>query len=637
MILRSPTSGKGIRINGEFEARLGFRWDELAELPLLHWIHPEDRDALSMLINTGEGHIRARHRDSDGAWVCFDWKVKTNAGEVVALGLAAEAEDGEELGSVDRRTTPGTTLKATLTAMVEIVESKNPGLRCSILLLDEERTNVSVGAGPSLPAEYNAAVEGLQIGPRVGSCGTAAYWNVPVVVENIFEDPLWTDLREAAKLAGVAACWSQPITTMSGEVLGAMALYNDEPRAPEKHHMDGLEIAARMVGLAIERDRLEDQLRQAAKLEALGVLAGGIAHDFNNLLAAILGNAELAATTLDENARANVMLGEIITASVNATELCSQMLAYAGRSTPSTEPIDCNEVVRELGGLLKVALSKKAQLIYELSSAPSGVLGDKSQLRQVIMNLITNASDAIGNHEGQIVIRTSVQELDQDELKQRHPEAKLSPGTYVYLTVTDTGKGMNGATKARIFDPFFSTKTSGRGLGLAAVQGIVRGHEGAIGLESEEGGGTVFSVLLPFEELPHESVSNHEDTKSEAQGARILVVDDEAQIRAVVGSILERAGYEILLAGDGVEALEIFRRESDSIDCVLLDLSMPKLDGDEVFAQLREIRGDVRVILSSGFAEQEILNRFKDAGLAGVIQKPARMNVLLAKVGEALR
>ena len=628
MVLWAVDSNEVLRVSRTFVEALGLSRDELSSSALLEWIHEEDRAGLEARLKAGEGCVTARHRTADGGWMAFDWQVRRQGGMRIVMGLG-----GRGCASVVQEvsTSLRATMAETLDAMARIVELKNPGLLCSILLVDEAHERVTVGAGPSLPAEYNAAVEGLAIGPAVGSCGTAAFWNVPVVVEDIAQDPLWRELRETAALAGVGACWSHPITSTAGEVLGAMALYDTRPSVPTQHQMDELEIAARMVGMAVERDRLEAQLREATKMEAIGVLAGGIAHDFNNLLTTVMGNAELLMSTMADG-EATQMLQEIVTASVNATGLCNQMLTYAGRGAVSTETLECNELVRELGGLLQVALSKKASLVYELHPEPLGLLVDRSQLRQVIMNLITNAAEAIGEREGRIVLGSGVRTFATED----QPGAVPAPGEYVHLWVSDSGVGMEPRTQARMFDPFFTTKPTGRGLGLAAVKGIVHGHRGSIQVDSSPGRGTRVSIWLPRVPLGAQAPSGKTTQGAGGVPARLLVVDDEEHVRRVLAGILESAGHEVLEAGDGEEAIDVFRREGDGIDCVLLDLSMPKLDGEEVFAELRRIRPGVRVVLSSGFTEQEILDRFQGAGLAGVIQKPAQMHVLLAKIAEAL-
>ena len=642
MILRSAGSSPSLRINRAFAEDFGLTSEDLAPGALLDWIHPDDKEALARQLDAGKGCAHARHQAKRGEWLAMEWRVRTHGGQAVALGLRCR-----EPGVSTKLPEPGVprqrvTLSETLAAMVRIVEARADGLRCSILLVDPEHEYVTVGAGPSLPAKYNEAVEGLRIGPAVGSCGTAVFWNVPVIVEDIAADPLWKDLRQAARIAGVASCWSVPITaTSNGDVLGAMALYDTKPSAPTRHQMDMLAIAARMVGLAIERDRLEEQLRQASKMEAVGVLAGGIAHDFNNLLAAIMGNAELAMQVIGADAAARSNLRRIITASVTAsvtaTDLCNQLLTYAGRSTTTTEPLDCNTLVTEIGTLLKVALSKKVTLSFELQDAAMGVVADRSQVRQVMMNLIRNASEAIGSGAGRVVIGTGVRTIGHDAHEFHHSGAPLAPGEYVRVWVSDTGAGMSPTTRAKIFDPFFTTKPNGRGLGLAAVQGIVRSHGGAIAVQSTMGEGTTISLLLPRVDLPAEHPVAVPGSGTAASGICILVVDDEVSVRQVLAEMLKRAGYDVIEACDGQEAVDVFRREAETIDCVLLDLSMPKLNGEEASAQLRRIRPDVRVILSSGFTEQEILDQFQGAGLAEVVQKPAQLHVLLAKIARALR
>ncbi|MDA1266576.1 MAG: response regulator [Planctomycetota bacterium] len=634
LVLRSADSV--LSANRPFTEVFGATIAELGESPLLDWIHPDDREHLARALAAGVGCLTARHRTRDGEWLALDWRIRTDAGEVVALGrLLAERAKTDAQGSGEEAE-PRVSLSQTLEAMALIVEAKNPGMRCSVLLVNQEDQSISVGAGPSFPEEYNQAVEGLRIGPAVGSCGTAAFWNIPVIVENIQEDPLWKDLRDAAAMADVSACWSYPIAGANGDVLGAMALYDRLPTTPTPNQLDGLEIAARMVGLAVEGARYEEQLRHIAKIEAIGVLAGGVAHDFNNLLAAILGNAELILQGSDHAAGTTRSLDAIITASLRARELCDQMLTYAGRSTLRREVLECNALMQELGALLSVTLSKKATLEFDLNSAPLGLLADPSQLGQVIMNLITNASESLGNEPGCITLTTAARSFEGLEDELLRANTKLPAGEYVCIEIEDTGKGMSAATQRRIFDPFFTTKSVGRGLGLAAVQGIVSGHRGAIILDSELGRGTKVTVLLPRVQLEEGAPAPAPTEPAAPTGARILVADDEPSVLAVVVKMLERAGYRVTPSADGLEALELFGATPLEFDCVLLDLSMPRLDGIETMRELLALRPDLRVILTSGFSEQDILQRIEGARPVGILCKPTTKQRLLQTVAEAL-
>jgi len=636
MILRTLVPDAVLRTNREFTECFGTTSDELSRRPLLDWIHPEDRQLLQEALEAGAGSVRARHQAGDNEWLPLDWSVKTHSSQVVAMGRSPLAEP--EAGTADTADArpPRGVLSETLETMALIVEAKNPGMKCSILLVDHERQCITLGAGPSFPDAYNQAVEGLKLGPAVGSCGTAAFWNVQVIVENIAEDPLWRDLRGAADIAGVLACWSQPIVGAKGDVLGAMALYNDHPRTPSSSQLDGLEIAARMVGLAIEGARHEEQLRLTTKMEALGVLAGGIAHDFNNLLATILGNSELALERAEHDPKTRQAFEAVVTASLRARELCNQMLTYAGQGSVSTEVVECNALVRELGTLLGVTLSKKATLYYDLHREPLGVQVDRSQLGQVIMNLITNASEALGDSEGRVEIASTARSLLGSERELLRANVQLPPGEYVCLEVTDTGEGMNSSRQQRIFDPFYTTKVVGRGLGLAAVQGIMVRHNGAILIDSEPGNGTTMTVLFPRVAVVEEAATSGSRGLDSRRQAHILLADDEPTVLDALIQSLQLAGYSTTSARDGQEAVDLYREQPDRFDCVVLDLSMPRLDGAEAFRELCKIRPDVRVILSSGFSEQDIMERFEGDRPSGVIRKPARRRDFLATVARVL-
>ena len=637
MLLRSTVPGEAPRINNAFTDEYGLTLQDLITKPLIEWIHPKDRQALQTVLDTGEGEVLARHLTKQDDWRMLRWRVRTDAGRAVALALSHRATE-TEVKIPDSLTPQKSSLIETLERMVRIVESKADGCRCSILLLESDGEHMAVGAGPSFPKEYNCAVQGLRIGPTVGSCGTAAFWNVPVVVENIAEDSLWKDLRGAAEIAGVGCCWSVPVTGATGEeVLGAMALYKNEPGAPGPHDMELLEISARMVGLAIEHDRLEQQLREATKMEAIGVLAGGIAHDFNNMMSAVMGNAEITTSALPEESPVRVNLDRIVSTCVAASDLCKELLAYAGRGNSVKETLDCNLLVKELADLMVAGLSKKVSMVFEIDESPHNIVADRSHLRQVFMNLMTNASDAIGKNEGQIVIGTKSVSLGREDSERFQFHPPLQPGEYVCVWVSDTGAGMSPETKAKIFDPFFTTKSTGHGLGLAAVLGIVKSHKGALSIDSTLGVGTTFSVWLPLvASTPDLEVAAPTTKKVIPEGTRILVVDDHASVRMVLVAHLESAGYTVVQAQDGQEAVDVFRRDPEGFDCVLLDHNMPKMDGEEVLVELQKIRSDVRVVLNSGFTEDEMLARFKGAGLAGVLNKPAPRNVLLDKIEKVL-
>ncbi len=387
-----------------------------------------------------------------------------------------------------------------------------------------------------------------------------------------------------------------------------------------------------------ERKRLEAQVLHAQKLESLGVLAGGIAHDFNNLLVAILGNADLARTDLPPGSQAADYLVDIETAARRAADFCRQLLAYAGKGRYQVELCDLNALCAELGRILEVTVSKRARLHYELATELPAVEADAAQLRQVVMNLITNASEALGAEGGTITIRTGARSCDAAYLAMVQG-AELVPGSYVFLEVVDTGSGMSEETRARLFDPFFSTKFTGRGLGMAAVFGIVRAHHGGIEIESALGRGTRVTILLPPK---HGTVGVRAQLPATVKGGGVvLLVDDEETVRTVGRRMLERLGYRVILARDGAEALEQLRGHPE-IFCVVLDLTMPVLDGVEAFAALREIRPTLPVILSSGYSEQEVASRFsgEPQALAGYLQKPYQLHAVqevMARAEASLR
>ncbi len=386
-----------------------------------------------------------------------------------------------------------------------------------------------------------------------------------------------------------------------------------------------------------ERNIFESKLQHTQKLESLGVLAGGIAHDFNNLLMAIIGNAELALMDISHANPARQAVMEIETVSRRAADLCRQMLAYSGKGKFVVEPISLNDVISEIGHMLGVSIPKNVVLRYNLTEKLPAVEADVSQMRQVLMNLVINASEAIGEKEGLITVSTCTAYCDQAYFAKTNIHENLPEGDYVGIEVADTGEGMNKETIARIFEPFFTTKFTGRGLGLAAVLGIVRGHRGALKVYSEPGKGTTFKVLLPASKkdaIAFEKESVQESTW--VGSGTILLVDDEEVLLSVTSKMLTRLGFEVLTARDGLEGLEVYQENRDDIICVIMDLTMPNMNGEECFRELRRINEEVSVILCSGFNEQDATQRFVGKGLAGFIQKPYRFSTLSAKLREIL-
>ncbi|MCK5116068.1 MAG: response regulator [Candidatus Aegiribacteria sp.] len=385
------------------------------------------------------------------------------------------------------------------------------------------------------------------------------------------------------------------------------------------------------------REKLEAQIQHTQKLESLGVLAGGIAHDFNNILMAILGYADLALLDTPQGSPAISSLHEIGKAARNAADLSKQMLAYSGKGKFQVIKLNINDIINEMSHLLDISISKNAVIKYNLHDNLPSIEVDPSQIRQIIMNLVTNASDAMDKMSGVISITTNLMECDSEYLTTTFMNDQLPDGKYVYLEVSDTGNGMDEETLAKLFDPFFTTKATGRGLGLSAVLGIIRGHRGTVKVYSELGQGTSFKILIPSVEGEPEQITRSVESKQDLdRKGTLLLVDDESSIRDIGKTMLERTGYTVITSSNGREALDIFRERHEEIDCVILDLTMPHMDGEETFREMRRVQNDVCVIISSGYNSQDVTRRFIGRGLAGFIQKPYRLSELTAKLKEVI-
>lgn len=439
-----------------------------------------------------------------------------------------------------------------------------------------------------------------------------------------------------------------PLMTQRG-VLGVAVVqsYVDE-NAYTRRELDLMSFVAENLGTAIVRlqdeenkAELEQQVRQARKFESLGVLAGGIAHDFNNLLTGILGNADLALLDLPRTSSAAVALNEIRNISQRASELCRQMLAYSGRAATAPESLDLAAEVRGMRDVLKSLVPET--VTFTLDAAPAGAVNaDRAQLAQVVRTLVTNSVEALDGSPGEISITTGTTCPRGTSRPGIAGTDTLPGGTACpFIEVRDTGCGMDEETQRRVFEPFFSTKFTGRGLGLPAVQGMVRMHGGTINVASAPGEGTTMRVVLPPSDT--ETTSNTEEREvmenprpELIRTTRVLLVDDEDVVRNIGEVLLDKAGYTVTTAANGQCALEFFREHSEEIACVVLDLSMPDMDGGQVFEMMRDVRPDVPILISSGYSGDDVMARFEKCDHWGFLQKPFSSDSLISEVSRVM-
>jgi len=378
-----------------------------------------------------------------------------------------------------------------------------------------------------------------------------------------------------------------------------------------------------------ERKQLEDKMLQTQKMESLGILAGGIAHDFNNLLVGIIGGAELALMNLSPTSPGYNDIQTVISSAAAAADLSKQMLAYSGKGSFDIQNVDIREIINEMVYMLKSSISKQVILKTQYSDSVPGIKADITQVRQVIMNLVINASEAIGEKGG--IISIWVGEIrcgSEKEIKTTLGEY-LPVGQYVIVDIADTGSGMDKETITKLFDPFFTTKFTGRGLGLSAVQGIMHGHKGAVSIKSEPEKGSTFRLFFPALEKPLEPAgAASEHTNTDEISGTVLIVDDEESVRKMAERMLDHIGFDVLTVSNGRDAVTLYQEQMEKISFVLLDMTMPGMNGAETFHELRKIDPEVKVIIASGYSEQDIATRFSGEQLSGFCQKPFRYDTL---------
>ena len=448
------------------------------------------------------------------------------------------------------------------------------------------------------------------------------------VCDRFPEDELLSELG-ARSYVGV------PFFDARGELIGHLGIIHSEPlhlnaAVRTLFEMFAGRAGAELARLVAEKERieLERRLLETQKLESLGLMAGGVAHDFNNLLVSILGNTSLALRASGDEPRRDRYLRDVETAARRARDLAQHLLAYSGKGAFEFKDVDLADLVAETTTLLKVAIPKQIALELELDGGLPRVRGDATQLAQVAMNLVMNAADAIGDAPGRIRVSTRLREVD---LLER--DGICLSGPCLSLVVEDDGCGMSEETLATIFDPFFTTKSTGRGLGLAAVHGIVRGHGGVLGVRSRPGHGTRFELILPAAEVPVvEPPAPSESPRGWEGRGRILLADDDPTVRTVASAMLEFLGHEVVEAGDGDEVLSRFEEQGTTIDCVLLDMNMPRRSGPEVFAELRRLRPNLRILVMSGYDEEDTSRWFSKQRPTGFLAKPFTLEDMEAAV-----
>ncbi len=387
-----------------------------------------------------------------------------------------------------------------------------------------------------------------------------------------------------------------------------------------------------------ERTAIENKLQRSKKMESLGTMAGSIAHNFNNLLMVVLGNLEIAKADLPAGSTAARNIQRAANASQRAADLSSMMLTYVGQLKKESIPVDLSQMVKAVLENLDESKMANVHLDLELADPMAMVAADADQMRQMISGFITNAIEALGKNDGQVRISTGSMQCNKDYLSTTYLKEDNPEGMYAYVEVADTGRGMDAETLGKVFDPFFSTKFTGRGLGMAAVMGIIRSHTGAIKVSSVKNEGSVFTALFPIQGISlRPAMIENPDTESVAERGTVLLVDDDEMVMDIGIQFLKRMGYTVRTASSGQKALDIFKQAPDRIDCLLLDFTMPGMDGLETMQQVRKIRPDARIIITSGYTRQQIEDRFAHMGPPDdFIQKPFEMKTLQEKLNRVI-
>jgi hypothetical protein len=551
-------------------------------------------------------------------------------------------------------------LQTSLEGLIRTVEKHSvSGVLGSILLLDESGQHLRHGAAPSLPEAYNEAIDGIEIGPNVGSCGTAASTGKPVFVSDIAADPLWANFKDLALEHGLRACWSIPIRSGSGAVLGTFAMYHREPREPLEDDLQLVQLITQTAALVIERKQAETKLRQlnetlearvveeiaerraaevalqrAQKLEAIGKLTGGVAHDFNNLLQIISGNLQLLATDVADNPRVERRITNAMAGVTRGAKLANQLLAFGRRQPLEPKVVNIGRLVGGMEDLLRRSIGEAIEIETVVSGGLWNAFVDPTQIENAILNLAINARDAM-DAIGKLTIEVRNAHLDHEYAEKN---SEVRPGQYVMIAVSDTGAGIAPELIEQVFEPFFSTKPEGKGsgLGLSMVYGFVKQSGGHVKIYSEVGHGTSVKLYLPRIHEDEDQLAGPELVEAGGGSETILVVEDDEEVRSTVSEMLRELGYNVLTAKDAGSALPILE-SGVKVDLLFTDVVMPgPLRSPELARKAKERMPTLAVLFTSGYTENAIVHGGRlDAGV-NLLTKPYSRQTLASRIRKAL-
>ncbi|MBW2696559.1 MAG: PAS domain S-box protein [Deltaproteobacteria bacterium] len=661
MITELDSSGRIVYMSPSSEHVLGRRPEELEGLVGVDLVHADDRESVTQILMSSTEQdecltalFRAQHANGSWRWIEANYhSFRRASGEKRVVAISRDVTERQEHYE---------SLHRSHESLERRVEDRTVQLRAAIADLEQE-----IDARRSVEEQLRVSRERYRMVSEISSdfsfCFrfssegyletewvTDAFTRLTGYTSEAMQGYAWREIvdpryrqdldarvHEVVRLGSVE--FEQRIITKSGETRWFHFRLTGRTEAGR----DGIYVVGASRDVTehrkAEQDRrqLEAHLNDVQRLESLGVLAGGIAHDFNNLLSVILGNTSLLILDAGEESDAGQRLTRIRSAGQHAARLTEQMLTYSGKTPFSLKPIDLSRVVEETRDLLEATISKRSHLEIELADYPIAMEGDETQLRQVIMNLVSNAAEALGEGGGTVRIRTGATDVGAEELALSFGSSNTLPGAYVYVEVEDDGPGIPAARRERIFDPFFTTRRSGRGLGLATVIGIIRGHQGAIQLESEAGHGATFRVLFPRSSGAGEGTAKSRAPQPHADvRATVLIIDDEEDVLELATEFLRRAGFDVLAARGGQAGVATVERQGDAIDLVVLDLVMPDLGGEETFRRIRELQAGLPVLLTSGYDEERTVDRFSSEELLGFLGKPYEPEELIEKVKATL-